>query len=674
MTEPRKGSFAYIAQKIRSDAKGTTFGSDFERLCIFFLKNDPLYADTFKRVLLFDHWSRRWGRQTGIDIVAETKAGEIWAVQAKDYGGRPPNKRDIDSFLSDSSRKMFSYRLLITTNEAIGPNAEKLMRAVGAEAQDTPVGYITRETLEASPITWPTTIHSGPKHTKPRPLPRRAHQTKAVNAVLRGFKSHDRGRLIMACGTGKTHTALLISEKLKSKRVLLLVPSLGLVKQTINAWKQHRTVDFDHLLVCSDQTVDPSSRDPSIQRTADLGVPVSTSSTDIRRFLKRVTRRKQVVISTYQSLERIVEAQRLRRIPEFDLVIADEAHRTATPSDSHYSLILSNKHVRASKRLFMTATPRYVSGRVKTRAENLDHNVVSMDDEALYGPEFHRFDFSEAIRLGQLSDYRFVIVGVVDEETKRLIDAEKIVKAKGIAKTDTYTLAKILGLLRTVNKYKLRKIISFHQTVSRAKHFVNPDGVDSLPVVNNVLPKRLGARQLLWAGHVNGQMTTSTRATTLQCLEELDNTCVGLISNVACLGEGIDLPDLDSVAFIDPKQSEVDIIQAVGRAIRKPHGRKKTSTIFAPLVIKKGATDTEVFKSKEFRSVVKIIWALRSHDDDIGIHLDHATSEELVIEAVGLGVRSVMFDASLDDDEVNIRRTSDLVRKLQPEGVWVEGE
>jgi superfamily II DNA or RNA helicase len=623
MTRPKKGSFAYIASKIRSEAKGTEFGFDFEQLCKFFLENDPIYAEVRKVWRWYD-WPDRWGAEKGCDLVVQTKAGDYWAVQAKDYSlSRSVTKKNIDSFLAESSRDIFSYRLLITSTTRISPNALELFHATGKRKQRVPLGFVDRSGLEASPIKWPTTIGANPRQQKPKPLPKKPHQTKAVNAVVKGFKNHNRGRLIMACGTGKTNTALLISERLQAKRVLVLVPSLGLVKQFLSEWRQHRAIDFDYRLVCSDQTVDSNIKDPAIQRVADLGVPVVTTEVkDIRTFLGGRARTKKVVVSTYQSLEQIARAQRSKKIPPFDLIICDEAHRTAAATESYFSLVLDDKKIRSKRRLFMTATPKYVSGEIKEKAEEVGYNIISMDDEPVYGPEFHRLSFSEAIQLGELADYRLVVVGVTTSQAEALVKQAKIVRAKGIDKTDTYSLAKTLGLLKTIKKYKLRKIISFHRTIARAKQFVRSKNHDDLQTINNALPPRSRLTETLWANHINGEMNAGIRDATLQGLETLSRQSVGLISNVACLGEGIDVPDLDSVAFVDPKGSEIDIIQAVGRAIRKPRKSKKVSTIFAPIVIKEGDNEVDVFRTKEFKSVLKIVWALRSHDDDLGEILD----------------------------------------------------
>jgi superfamily II DNA or RNA helicase len=622
MPKPQKGSFAYIAAKIRSEAKGTEFGLDFERLCKFFLENDPVYGDVRKVWLWYD-WPDRWGVEKGCDIVVQTKQGEYWAVQAKDYSiSRSVSKADIDSFLADSARKIFSHRILITSTTRISPNALELFHATGKRKQRIPLAYVDRSGLEASPIKWPTTIGRKPRQRKPKPLPKKPHQTKAVNAVVKGFKGNKRGRLIMACGSGKTNVALLITEKLQTKRVLVLVPSLGLVNQFISEWCRHKDIDFEYRLVCSDQTVNPKGLDPAIQRVADLGVPVTTKVKDIRRFLGGRARTKKVVVSTYHSVEQIANAQRSKKIPQFDIVICDEAHRTAAATESYYSLVLNEKKIRSRRRLFMTATPKYISGTIKKKAEEEGFDIVSMDDEEVYGPEFHRFSFSEAIRVGELGDYRLVVVGVTDNQVKSLIEKAKIVRAKGISKTDTYSLAKSLGLIKTINKYKLRKMITFHHTINKAKGFSSPDKDVSISTLNRALPKTSRIAQTLWTDHINGGMTAGARKTTLHRLEHFGNSTVGLVSNVACLGEGINVPDLDSIAFIDPKASEIGIIQAVGRAIRKPRASKKVSTIYVPIVIGEGDSEIEVFKTNEFKSVLKIIWALRSHDDDLGEILD----------------------------------------------------
>jgi predicted helicase len=299
-----KHTFECIEAKIRRDAEGTAFGGDFEWLCKWFLEHAPRFRGVqFKKIWLWNDWPDRWGPDTGIDIVALDRAGDLWAIQSKaDAPDRYVTKREIDSFLSESNRPEFAYRLLIATTDNIGAKARRVL-----DGQQKPVGLILRGDLISEQLAWPTEIGKAVK-----PLPRwkpRPHQATAIRRVVNGFKKHDRGRLIMACGTGKTLTALWIAERLKSRRSLILVPSLSLVGQNLAEWGRHGTGDFDALVVCSDPTVTERKSDAAFQSVADLGVKVTTNPAEIRQFLTKRHRRPAVVFSTYQSSDRVAAAQ-----------------------------------------------------------------------------------------------------------------------------------------------------------------------------------------------------------------------------------------------------------------------------------------------------------------------------------------------------------------------------
>ena len=278
-----EGTFEYIEAKIRRDAvgDGTLFGGDFEWLCKWFLQNAPRYRGLFETVWLWKDWPDRWGIDAGIDIVARTRTGELWAIQAKaDHPDRSITKREIDSFLSESNRPQFAYRLLMATTDDIGATARRTILG-----QEKPIGLVLRGHFLTEEIEWPIQIGG----TGAR-LPRwyaRPHQGTAIEAVINGFRDHDRGQLIMACGTGKTLTALWIAERLHSSLTLVLVPSLSLVQQNLSEWGRHATLDFDTLVVCSDESVVQRKEDTAIQSAADLGIKVTTDPAAIRHFLEQ---------------------------------------------------------------------------------------------------------------------------------------------------------------------------------------------------------------------------------------------------------------------------------------------------------------------------------------------------------------------------------------------------
>ena len=273
----------------------------------------------------------------------------------------------------------------------------------------------------------------------------------------------------MACGTGKTLTSLFIKEKLAAQRTLVLVPSLSLLKQTLRVWMVNRRNDFDILPVCSDATVS-RDEDAIVAHTSDLGVPVTTNPEDIARFLRR--RGPRVVFSTYQSSPQVAAAFTGGcRIPAFDLVVADEAHRCAGPVTSDFATVLDSTQIKARRRLFMTATPRYFTGRVLKAAQDAEYEYASMDDEAIFGPVFHRFGFSAAIQRGLLTDYQVSIVGVDDVTYREWAEKGALVRIDGNKVTDATTLAGQIGLAKAIGKYNLRRTISFHSRVKRAHQF-----------------------------------------------------------------------------------------------------------------------------------------------------------------------------------------------------------
>jgi len=364
------GTFEYIERRIRQEAIRTEFGTDFEWLCRFYLEYAPKYRGRFKNVWLWKDWPGCWGPDKGIDLVAETLDGKLWAVQAKAVcPERTIPKRELDSFLSESNRPQFNYRLIIATTDDIGRNAQDTIAA-----QEKPVGQVLRGELLAAEVRWPECIGEKPVPFPPKtPWP---YQRVAIRDVVQGFRNHDRGQLIMACGTGKTLTALSIAEKLGSRRTLVLVPSLSLISQTLADWKRNAAALFDDLVVCSDETVvQQRGQDVAVTSTSELGVHVTTHVEEIRQFLTRRRRRSAVVFATYQSSDRIAAAQAISA-PSFDLVLADEAHRCTGPANALFTTVLDASRIKAGRRLFMTATPRYFTGRVKKRAEELEYELA----------------------------------------------------------------------------------------------------------------------------------------------------------------------------------------------------------------------------------------------------------------------------------------------------------
>ena len=587
-------------------------GDQFEAVCKWFLENDPTYRPLLRRVWLWDEWPGRKGIDAGIDLVAEDHDGNLWAIQAKAYNPiRSISKADIDKFVAESSRKTFAHRLLIATTDKRHHIATRLMDDLGI-----PLLGLTQLREADDYLDWPATPAAlrPSKPVKPKkPYP---YQRSAINDVVTGFQRADRGQLIMACGTGKTLTAWFITEKLAAQRTLVLVPSLSLLKQTITEWRlANPTKPFAALPVCSDETVGSLGLDAAVSHTSDLGVPVTTNPQVIAEFLRKRSG-PRVVFSTYQSSPQIAAAFSLGRVPGFDLVIADEAHRIAGPVSSNFATVLDTSAIKAKRRLFMTATPRFFTGRVLREAEEADYEVASMDDAEKFGEVFHRLSFAEAIDRGLLTDYQVAIIGVDDATYQDWVDRGAFVTFDGEHPVPAHELAGQIGLAKAMRKFDLRRIITFHSRVKAAREFAA-----SMPAVLDWMPARQRPKGALWSQYASGEMSAGERSMLIGHLKRLDDGERGLLANARCLAEGVDVPALDGVAFIDPKRSEVDIVQAVGRAIRKSDD-KTVGTIVIPVFIDTDEDAEVALDSSVFKPVWDVIKALRAHDTELGEQLD----------------------------------------------------
>ncbi len=583
-------------------------GHRFERLCAWFLLHDPVYASQIRRVWLWADWSGRWGPDAGIDLVAETHGGDLWAIQTKAYAPTTAvTKSDIDSFLSESNRPEIAFRLLIATTDCMSPNARRVMRG-----QEKPASLLMLSDLLARSIDWPETWDGATPARPPQRTPR-PHQQEALSAI-RAVPDGGRGRVIMACGTGKTLVQLWAHELLMSRCTLVVVPSLFLVAQVLQEWTAHRTRPFEFLAVCSDETVVGKDVDSFVASVGEIGVPVTTDPAQIRRFLQRGGDR--VVFSTYQSSPRIAEAIGGAQI-RFDLILADEAHQLAGSASRDFAAVLDDERIPAARRLFFTATPRYFTGGQARTFGETDLLVASMDDEVLFGPEVHRLSFGEAIRRDLLSDYRVVVVGISDRQAYELANHGAVVEVDGIT-TDARTLARQIGLAKAMHDYRLHRVISFHSRVAAARGFV-----EELPGVIARLPHDKAPQGRLVFDHVAGDMATGDRRTRLGRLRNIESGEYALLANARCLSEGVDVPSIDGVAFIDPRRSQVDIVQAVGRAIRLSTD-KSLGTIVIPVFVPEGESDEAILESSAFEPVWSVVRALRDHDEDLADQLDAA--------------------------------------------------
>ncbi|MDV5863586.1 DEAD/DEAH box helicase family protein [Pseudomonas mendocina] len=619
-------------------------GTYFEELICAYLRNEATYRDLYDKVWMYADWAKEQGlsgKDAGIDLVARTQGtGEYHAIQCKLYAeDYRVQKKDIDSFFTASGKAPFSHRIIVTTTNNWSEHAEDAL-----QGQQPPVSKIDLQALEESQIDWAKYQPNQAVALKARKQ-LRDHQQTALNATAAGLKDAERGKLIMACGTGKTFTSLKIAERLagKGKRVLFLVPSLSLLSQTLTEWTQESETPLHSFAVCSDSDVGKKRKadEDTVQVfTHELRYPATTKADRLAaEMLKRHdAEHMSVVFSTYHSIDVISRAQHDYDLAAFDLVICDEAHRTtgATFDDddeSTFVRIHDADYIRAAKRLYMTATPRIYGDNAKIKAESGEVTLCSMDDEALYGKELFVINFSEAVQRGLLTDYKVLVLTVEESVINRRLQ-ELLKDEDNQLKVDD--AAKIVGCWKALAKQGLheqligddqpmKRAVAFCQVISPnykgTKHKVSSINIASMfqSVVEAYQESENideASRIICEAEHVDGGMNASQKEAKLKWLkdEPPGNTC-RILSNVRCLSEGVDVPALDAVLFLTPRNSQVDVVQSVGRVMRNAPGKKRGYVVL-PVVIPAGMEPHEALNDNQTYKVVwQVLQALRSHDD-----------------------------------------------------------
>ena len=644
--------FQGVLNQLRESATSQyLIGNEFERLMKQYLSIDPLYKERFTDVYLWKEWAALRteydGVDTGIDLVARESNGEYCAIQCKCFAeDTRVTKPQIDSFVAASAAEVFTKRILVHTGSELGPNVRRTIEPLGADFQVIGYGH-----LAGRPIDWPDLRREVPEQLDYRieRFKLRDHQREAFDDVINGFQDSDRGKLIMACGTGKTFTALRIAEEIAGigGKVLYLVPSLGLFSQAMREWAEQQGVQHRYIGICSDTSAGKKSEDVPIQ---ELEIPVTTDPLKISEALGETDEDAMtVVFCTYHSLP-IVESAQEQAAPAFDLVLCDEAHRTTGIEEageeietSPFVLVHNADRIRAKKRLYMTATPRLYTEGAKAKAANHHIEVFSMDDPATYGPEFHRLPFSRAVEQQLLSDYKVVILTMYEPDADAALQGYIGSGGSEINITDA---TKFVGCWRALQNPEgksgddaanqpLTRAIAFNNTIRNSKRLAEHwNGVIESAI--GQMPEDL--RPLNFeceTQHVDGQHNAFDRKTRIEWLKSSSAGACRILSNARCLSEGIDVPALDAVIFMTPKNSHVDIVQAVGRVMRKAPG-KQYGYIILPVAIPPGTDPADALDNNErFAAVWNVLRALRSHDDRLNaeinkIDLNNAPTDRII--------------------------------------------
>lgn len=615
-----------------------TRGTWFEELIAEYLRVDPTYTARFSDVWMWDDWPDRTGPDTGIDIVArERDTGGYCAIQCKFYEPTHQlSKADIDSFFTASGKHPFTSRLIVSTTDKWTKHAFDAL-----ENQQPPVNRIGLADLIESGVNWDfATTGTTALLSAPDTKQLRKHQSAAIENTIQGFTKGERGKLIMACGTGKTFTSLRLAERIATDNaedntyVLFCVPSISLLSQSLREWTAQKTLPMSTFAICSDSRVSKTNEDISVM---DLAFPATTNPTQLVDQVTRAAtitsqnnpgKRITAVFCTYHSIDVIHQAQQAG-LPAFDLILCDEAHRTtgvtlAGNDESHFVKVHDNDYIEATRRLYMTATPRLFREDAKQAAAEQDATLCSMDDEDYYGPEFHRLGFGEAVEAGLLTDYKVLILTVDEhylEESLQsqlgpdgelaLSDAVKIIGCwNGLAKrSGQFSDGTSFG----TDTAPMRRAVAFNRSIADSKKITEKFS-EVLDAYNDAHDGTLHTE----VEHVDGTFNAMERNRLLEWLKEptTDNTC-RILSNAKCLSEGIDVPDLDAVLFLNPRNSQVDVVQSVGRVMRKPvHGNKQYGYIILPVGIPADLPPEQALSdNKRYKVVWQVLQALRAHDD-----------------------------------------------------------
>ncbi len=628
-------------------------GSKFEKLMKNWFLTTKLYADNIKNIWLWDEFPYRnqfGGSDSGIDLVIYNEEDEFVAIQCKFYSPNAEiSKSDVDTFISTSAKlfevngkkKKFLGRVFVSTTNKWSKKANDLI-----QNQEIPLIRLSLNELENSDVDW-SKIYLGKlgNEAKKESKTIRKHQKEARDSVHEYFKENNRGKLIMACGTGKTFTSLKIAENETNKNglILFLVPSIALLGQTLREWTND--VDNDTKLypicICSDSKISSkkSTNDDSVTSVVDLALPATTDIDKIVNQLEKIRNKKgmKVVFSTYQSIDVIARAQERileqnKKFGEFDLIICDEAHRTTgvtlkNEDESNFVKVHSNEFLKAKKRLYMTATPRLYDDNSKSKAKESEAYLCSMDDKELYGEEIYRIGFGKAVENNLLTDYKVLILTLNSSQIPKGLQA---IIANGEKEFNFDDATRLIGCINGLSKQILdkekiikstdpepmRRAVAFCRDIKTSKRVTNSFNDYSEEYLSSLKEEAKRKMVNVASKHIDGGMNALEREDLLSWLKEdgKEKEC-RVLTNARCLSEGVDVPNLDAVLFLSAKNSQVDVVQSVGRVMRKAPN-KKYGYIIIPVVIPEHIRPEEALNDSEsYKIVWSVLNALRAHDD-----------------------------------------------------------
>ena len=587
-------------------------GDIFELITSLYFVNNPIYTTKLTNlwrstnipIQILDLLDLK-KPEIGVDLLAESNDGTYWAIQCKykqdireniSYG-------DLRSFFSITERPQTRSKLSL---RLISCSTLDISRQIFNANHDNLglISYSEFSQIEEEEFEQYKRILDNQKIILEKYNPK-PHQENALNKCLNYFLSNSRGKLIHPCGAGKSLTGYWLFRYLNVKNALVVVPSLQLVKQTLKTWARElicEGIEVEWIAICSDDDV-KNLDDPSIS-ISDLGIEVNTEINQISNFLNQKTNKLKLIITTYQSGNTLINA--LKECDyEFELGIFDEAHKTVGSRKKPFAQLLYDENIKVNKRLFMTATERNFKGN--------SEEIISMDDERIYGSVIDELSFKSALEQKEpiLTDYKIVSASIQKEEINQMISSNEFVRAGSKSWTyeaDSSTFAALITLRKMIKKHNIKHIISFHKSIKRAKDFkyLNDE-------INNI-HSNYG---IVHSFHISGKDSTGTRTDVINRFTYEDPS---LITNARCLTEGVDIPQVDAVLFADPKQSKVDIVQAVGRAMRnyenkKTGFKKKLGYIIIPIML--DSDDEDTITENAFNDIISVVSAIGMSDERI---------------------------------------------------------